>query len=217
MSKIRHIEKIIGKSFERKQVPQGTEVCEKQLFAMVDKVHNVEVQEEQINAFLPQILESLQDLTKEEVVKRFASLEFNRFLDYYKEAPDLNIEARDARGDRDRDREPGRRSSKGFTRLFINLGSVDEFNRGDMLGFICNKSKISGKSIGKIDLKGVFTFFEVEDAEVEKVFQGFKSVEFNGRNVRIEVSGDGRSSDRGSNGRGRGRSSDREKRRQKWL
>ncbi|MVZ60829.1 DEAD/DEAH box helicase [Sphingobacterium humi] len=211
MSKIRHIEKIIGKSFERKQVPQGTEVCEKQLFAMVDKVHNVEVQEEQINAFLPQILESLQDLTKEEVVKRFASLEFNRFLDYYKEAPDLNIEARDARGDRDRDREPGRRSSKGFTRLFINLGSVDEFNRGDMLGFICNKSKISGKSIGKIDLKGVFTFFEVEDAEVEKVFQGFKSVEFNGRAVRIEVSGDGRSSDRGSNGRGRGRSSDRER------
>src|SRR5690606_20339774 len=160
MSKIRHIEKIIGKSFERKQVPQGTEVCEKQLFALVDKVHNVEVQEDQINAFLPQILVRLQDLTKEEVVKRFSSLEFNRFLNYYKDAPDLNIEARESsRGDRDRDRDGGgRRTSKGFTRLFINLGSVDEFSRGEMLGFICNNSKISGKSIGKIDLKGVFTF-----------------------------------------------------------
>ncbi|MVZ67256.1 DEAD/DEAH box helicase [Sphingobacterium sp. DK4209] len=211
MSKIRHIEKIIGKSFERKQVPQGTEVCEKQLFALVDKVHNVEVHEEQINTFLPQILESLQDLTKEEVVKRFASLEFNRFLNYYKEAPDLNIEARESsRGDRDGDREGGRRSSKGFTRLFINLGSVDEFTRGEMLGFICNNSKISGKSIGKIDLKGVFTFFEVEDAEVNKVFQGFEGVNYNGRGVRIEVSGEGRSDRGSSNGRGRsGRSSDR--------
>ena len=211
MSKIRHIEKIIGKSFERKPVPQGTEVCEKQLFALVDKVHNVEVQEEQINKFLPQILESLQDLTKEEVVKKFASLEFNRFLDYYKEAPDLNIEARESsRGDRDGDRDGGRRSSKGFTRLFINLGSVDEFTRGDMLGFICNNSKISGKSIGKIDLKGVFTFFEVEDAEVNKVFQGFEGVNYNGRGVRIEVSGEGRSDRGSSNGRGRsGRSYDR--------
>ncbi|WKK59264.1 DEAD/DEAH box helicase [Sphingobacterium sp. BN32] len=212
MSKIRHIEKIIGKSFERKQVPQGTEVCEKQLFALVDKVHNVEVQEDQINAFLPQILESLQDLTKEEVVKRFASLEFNRFLNYYKDAPDLNIEARESsRGDRDRDRDGGgRRTSKGFTRLFINLGSVDEFSRGEMLGFICNNSKISGKSIGKIDLKGVFTFFEVEDGEVNKVFQGFEGVNYNGRGVRIEVSGEGRSDRGSSNGRSRGgRSSDR--------
>ncbi|MGV6947199.1 DEAD/DEAH box helicase [Sphingobacterium kyonggiense] len=203
MSKIRHIEKIIGKEFVRKQVPQGTEVCEKQLFAIIDKVHNVEVHEDRINTFLPQILESLQDLSKEEIVKRFASLEFNRFLNYYEEAPDLNIEARDADRGRDRERNGRRESSKGYTRLFINLGSVDEFSRGDMLSFICNKSKISGKSIGKIDLKGVFTFFEVQDEEVERVFQGFKDVDFNGRNVRIEVSGEGRSNDRGGSGRRR--------------
>ncbi|GAA4140469.1 DEAD/DEAH box helicase [Sphingobacterium kyonggiense] len=209
MSKIRHIEKIIGKEFVRKQVPQGTEVCEKQLFAIIDKVHNVEVHEDRINTFLPQILESLQDLSKEEIVKRFASLEFNRFLNYYEEAPDLNIEARDADRGRDRERNGRRESSKGYTRLFINLGSVDEFSRGDMLSFICNKSKISGKSIGKIDLKGVFTFFEVQDEEVNNVFQGFKDVDFNGRNVRIEVSGEGRSNDRGGSGSGRRRSNER--------
>jgi len=209
MSKIRHIEKIIGKEFVRKQVPQGTEVCEKQLFAIIDKVHNVEVHEDRINTFLPQILESLQDLSKEEIVKRFASLEFNRFLNYYEEAPDLNIEARDADRGRDRERNGRRESSKGYTRLFINLGSVDEFSRGDMLSFICNKSKISGKSIGKIDLKGVFTFFEVQDEEVNNVFQGFKDVDYNGRNVRIEVSGEGRSNDRGGSGSGRRRSNER--------
>ena len=203
MSKIRHIEKIIGKEFIRMQVPQGAEVCEKQLFAMVNKVQNVEVHEDQINNFMPQILESLQDLSKEEVIKKFASLEFNRFLNYYQDAPDLNMEARESRGDRDRD--GGRRSgSKGYTRLFINLGSVDEFSRGDMLGFICNNGKISGKSVGKIDMKGVFTFFEVLDEEVENVFQGFKGAEFNGRGVRIEVSGEGGRSDRGGKRRSGG-------------
>lgn len=207
MSKIRHIEKIIGKQFVRKAIPQGTEVCEKQLFSIVNNVHNVEVQEEQINAFLPQILESLQDLSKEEVIKRFASLEFNRFLEYYRNAPDLNVEARETRGERGRDGfgSSSRDRSNGYTRLFINLGSVDDFTRGDMLGFICNQGKISGKSVGKIDLKGVFTFFEVTDDVVDNVFQAFKEVDFNGRSVRIEVSGDGKSSDRG----GRRRSGDR--------
>ncbi|TYP93170.1 ATP-dependent RNA helicase DeaD [Sphingobacterium allocomposti] len=206
LSKIRHIEKIIGKPFERKQVPQGTEVCEKQLFAMIDKVHNVDINEEQIAPFLPNIMESMQDLSKEDIIKRFASLEFNRFLEYYQNAPDLNIEAREGRRDdgRERGERRERSSSRGFTRLFMNLGSVDEFSRGDMLGFICNTAKISGKSIGKIDLKGVFTFFEVEDAEVNKVFEGFKDVDFNGRQVRIEVSGDGRSEGRGSGSRSRG-------------
>lgn len=204
-SKIRHIEKIIGKSFEKKEVPQGAEVCEKQLFKMIDKVHNVDVNEEQIAPFLPKIMESMEDLSKEDIIKRFASLEFNRFLEYYQNAPDLNLDARDSRRDGDRDRgERGERqsrsSSRGYTRLFMNLGSVDEFSRGDMLGFICNTAKISGKSIGKIDLKGVFTFFEVEDAEVNKVFDGFKGADFNGRQVRIELSGDGGGRSEGRSG-----------------
>ncbi|NQD71450.1 DEAD/DEAH box helicase [Sphingobacterium shayense] len=220
-SKIRHIEKIIGKSFERKQVPQGTEVCEKQLFAMIDKVHNVEVNQEQITPFLPSIMESMQDLSKEEIITRFASLEFNRFLEYYRNAPDLNMEAREGgrkeeRGERgERGERRDRSTSKGYTRLFMNLGSVDEFSRGEMLGFICNTAKISGKSIGKIDLKGVFTFFEVEDGEVQNIFTNFKDVDFNGRQVRIEVSGDGRSESRGGRSRGgdRNRGGDRRDRR----
>ncbi|SJN29966.1 DEAD-box ATP-dependent RNA helicase CshA [Sphingobacterium sp. JB170] len=200
-SKIRHIEKIIGKSFERKQVPQGPEVCEKQLLAMIDKVNKVEVNQEQISPFLPAIMENMEHLSKEEIITRFASLEFNRFLEYYRNAPDLNMEAREGRNE-ERGERRDRSSSKGYTRLFMNLGSVDEFSRGEMLGFICNTAKISGKSIGKIDLKGVFTFFEVEDAEVENIFNNFKDVDFNGRQVRIEVSGDGRSEGRGGRSRG---------------
>lgn len=211
LSKIRHIEKIIGKPFEKKDVPQGSEVCETKLLSIVNKIQNVEVNDQQIDPFLPAILGHLQDLSKEDIIKRFASLEFNKFLEYYKHAPDLNINAKDIRGDRPERGERGdrreRTGSKGYTRLFMNLGSVDEFSRGDMLGFICNTTKISGKSIGKIDLKGVFTFFEVEDAEVNKVFEGFKDVDFNGRQVRIEISGDGGS--RGGERRGRSYGGDR--------
>ena len=88
----------------------------------------------------------------------------------------------------------------------MNLGSVDDFTRGDMLGFICNNTKISGKSVGKIDLKGVFTFFEVEESAVNQVIEGFKSVDFQGRDVRIELAGDreGGSSERGGSSRGSG-------------
>lgn len=205
-NKIRQLEKVIGKPFERKQVPQGEEVVEKQLMTIINKVQNVEINEEQINNFLPAIMAGFESLSKEEIVKRFASLEFNRFLDYYKNAPDLNIDGKDNGRERgDREDRGSRQGSKGYTRLFMNLGAVDEFSRGDMLGFICNNAKISGKSIGKIDMKGVFTFFEVQDEEVNKVFEGFKNVDFNGRQVRIEVSGEsgGRnSSDRGSRSRG---------------
>ncbi len=194
LGKIRQIERVIGKQFTKADIPTGFDVCEKQLFGLIHKVHNVAVNEEQIEQYLPRIMDEFKDLEKEEIIKRFASLEFNRFLDYYRNAPDLNAHAEFE--DRGRDRgERGERFGRtgyksDYTRLFINLGSVDDFTRGDMLGYICNQSKISGKSIGKIDLKGVYTFFEVENDVVEKVQQGFKSVDFQGRNVRIELAGD---------------------------
>jgi len=180
-------------------------VCEKQLFGLVHKVHNVSVNEDQIEQYIPRIMDEFKDLSKEDIIKRFASLEFNRFLDYYRNAPDLNAPVYEERSsDRSRGDRYDRTSSRGnYTRLFINLGSVDDFTRGDMLGFICSNARISGKAVGKIDLKGVYTFFEVENAVVDQVQQGFKSVDFQGRNVRIELAGD-----RGeSRGGGRERSS----------
>ncbi|WP_421942594.1 DEAD/DEAH box helicase [Pedobacter sp.] len=191
LGKIRQLERIIGKQFTKAELPTGFDVCEKQLFSLVHKVHNVEVNNEQIDQYIPRIMDEFADLSKEDVIKRFASLEFNRFLDYYSKAPDLNAAVGDDRGERGERGERRGRGSEGYTRLFINLGSVDEFTRGDMLSFICNNGKIGGKSVGKIDLKGVFSFFEVEDAVADKVFEGFKAVEFNGRQVRIEKSGDG--------------------------
>ena len=197
--KIRQIERIIGKQFTKAELPTGFDVCEKQLFSLVHKVNTVEVNEAQIDQYIPRIMEQFAELSKEEVIKRFASLEFNRFLDYYKNAPDLNATA-DDRGERGERGERGARNSAGYTRLFINLGSVDDFTRGDLLSFVCNNGKISGKSIGKIDLKGVYSFFEVEDASVDSLFSNFNDVQFNNRGVRIEKSGDAAESRSGGGG-----------------
>src|SRR3569833_2317447 len=196
--KIRQIEKTLGKRFVKMDIPGGFDVVEKQLFALIHKVHNVEVNEQQIEQYLPRIMAEFKDLSKEEIIKRFASLEFNSFLDYYKNAPDLNApvdESRRSDSSGDRFNRTGMRSD--FTRLFINLGSVDGFSRGDLLGYICNTTKISGKTVGKIDVKGVYSFFEVPYDDVQKVQNGFKGADFQGRDVRIEISGDSSNESRG--------------------
>ncbi|HWK59761.1 MAG TPA: DEAD/DEAH box helicase [Parapedobacter sp.] len=201
VGKIRRIEKVIGKPFTKMEVPKGNAVVEKQLFALIGKVNDVDVNNSHIDPYLPKIMESLGELSKEEIIKRFASLEFNRFLEYYQNAPDLNVDASEARGGSERRGGAERFGRDGYksdyTRLFINLGSVDDFSRGDILGYICDNTRISGKAIGKIDLKGVYTFFEVENTSVDKVFNGFQNVDFNGRTVRVENAGDRQSDGRG--------------------
>jgi len=207
LGKIRQIERGLGKKFVKAEIPTGFDVCEKQLFSIVHKVHSVQVNEQQIEQYIPRIMEEFKEMSKEEFIKRFASIEFNRFLDYYKNAPDLNApleEGRRFERNDDRSSDRGNGLSGGgkseYTRLFINLGSVDEFNRGDLLGYICNQSKISGRTVGKIDVKGVYSFFEVPHADVEKVTAGFKDADFKGRPVRIEISGEGSSESRSGGG-----------------
>ncbi|RYZ99751.1 MAG: ATP-dependent helicase, partial [Sphingobacteriaceae bacterium] len=153
-----------------------------------------------IDQYIPRIMAEFEELSKEDIIKRFASLEFNRFLDYYQNAPDLNA-VFEERPLRDGDRGDRVRPEKSeFTRLFINLGSVDEFNRGDLLGYVCNNSGISGRTVGKIDVKGVYSFFEVSNDDVTKVMDAFKTIEFKGRPVRIEISGEGVSETRSGGG-----------------
>lgn len=130
--KMREIERIIGKKFIMEQVPTGKQICEKQLIKVIDDIEKVKVNEEEIADFMPDIYRKLEWLSKEDVIKRMVSMEFNRFLEYYRDREEIQT-ATDSRGERgsreDRGgREGGsRKAAPGFTRLFINLGKMDNF------------------------------------------------------------------------------------------
>ncbi len=180
--KLKQIERSLKSPVQRMLVPTGAEVCQKQLLALMHKVREVKVNEEEIAAFLPAVYEELNDVTKQELIKRFASIEFNRFLDYYRNAPDLNSES-------GKSRDSERRSYQTGTRFFVNLGKMDGLDKAKMLEVIDEFTGLEQKDIGKIDLKGAYSFFEVEKSLESKVLKGFQDVEFQGRPVRVEVTG----------------------------
>ncbi|MBA3971197.1 MAG: DEAD/DEAH box helicase [Bacteroidetes bacterium] len=200
VGKIRIIERIIKKKFIQGTIPTGFEACEKQLFSLVKKIHNVEVNESAIEAYLPSIYDELKDLTREDIIKRFVSTEFNRFLDYYKNAPDLN-----ANTSRDRERSS---STPGVTKLFINLGELDSLDSTTMKEYISEVSGVDAALIVSVEVKSSFSFIEVK-TEAAEIIQGtFKTARYNNRNVRIESRGasEGRSSGGGYEGGGNRRS-----------
>lgn len=180
--RIKQIEKSLRSPIKRMPVPTGAEVCQKQLLALMHRVREVKVSEMEMEALLPAVYEELNDLSKEEIIKRFASIEFNRFLDYYRNAPDLNESG--GKGD------GGGRYMTG-TRFFINLGKMDGLDKGGMLELLDAYTGLEKKDIGKIDLKGAYSFFEVEKGQEERVAEGFRNVEFQGRPVRVEITGPG--------------------------
>jgi len=175
--KIKDIERMLKKSFEQQQIPNGLEVCKKQLFFMIDRMQNVDVSEEQIAPYIPQIMKQLDGLSKEEILKRFVSLEFNRFLDYYKDAEDLNYhEHHKERGERGERSERGERAVKSGgnrVRLKMNIGEREGIDPRRFLGIVNDVTGDKSISIGAIEVTNKFTFFDVFTDQVEKVITAF--------------------------------------------
>lgn len=176
--RLKQIEKSLKSPFKRMMVPTGSEVCQKQLLALMHKVKEVTVKEEEMEAFLPAVYEELHHLTKPELIKRFAAIEFNRFLDYYRNAPDLNAQ--------DTGDGQGSRYVTG-ARFFINLGKMDGLEKAGFLDLIEEVTGVERKEIGKIDLKGAYSFFEVEKELAEQVSRAFEGFVYHGRAVRVEI------------------------------
>ena len=126
MGKVREIERVIHKKFELKNVPGGKEICERQLFNMVNKMHESEVNHEQINPFMDVVYDIFKDLSREELIKRFVSIEFNRFLNYYKDAVDLSVEVKSMRNSRGDKGDRGDRSERGERLVEMNHQEVTE-------------------------------------------------------------------------------------------
>ena len=202
--KLRAVEKMIGHKFEKKLVPSGKEICGKQLFNLVEKVEKVEIDESQIDPFLDIIYKKLEWLNREDLIKKFVSVEFNRFLSYYKGAKDLNKvhdsrESRDSRGDRgsrgdrssrqkkDRRSRNENQAEAGFSRLFINAGSTNGLNPTSLIGLINEQTKERNIDIGRIEIMKNFSFFEVDTAFEKKILSSLHNANFNDVSLVAEL------------------------------
>lgn len=191
-SKIKTLEHLLKKKFERLTIPTGMAVCEKQLIHLVKQVHSVQVNPE-IGKFLPSIYEELKDLDREEIIQRFVSIEFNRFLEYYQNAPDLNVST--SAGS---ERNTGKRNP----RLFFSLGELDGFDNQSLKRFIAETVGTGVHNITWTDIKNSYSFVEVREEVVPMIQAAFSNESFKGRPVKVEVSGN-REDDRGGRGRER--------------
>jgi len=181
-NRIQQIEKQINKKFTIANVPTGKEVCEKQLFHLIDRMEKVEVDSTEIEPYLPAIYRKLEWLERDELIKKFVSVEFNHFINYYKKMSDLNVP------------EESRRSSKrkgsmeGLTRFFINLGRLDDLKPKDMINMITDFTGIHDIEIGEIEILKSFSFFEADEKFKDLILKSFSHKDYKGRKISVEIS-----------------------------
>ncbi len=195
--RMKEIEHIIKKKFEVSVLPSGQEICQQQLIKVIDDIEKVKVNEEEIETFLPGIYRKLDWLDKEDLIKRVVSLEFNRFLDYYKNAPEIeqpkaNEKKSEAKESRKGDKEKvGRKAEKGYTRLFLNLGKTDGFYTNQIIDLVNRNLRKERIQIGRIDLMQNFSFFEVIQEQAPQVLKALNEVVLSGgRKVCVEIAGE---------------------------
>ncbi|MCM1483016.1 MAG: DEAD/DEAH box helicase [Muribaculaceae bacterium] len=192
--KLREIEKKIGKTFERKEVPTPEHIIEKQLYNLADRIERVKVDEGEIGKYLPGVLRKLEWLSGEDLLKRVLSLEFQRLLDYYRDAPNIDFidekprkdkkERKEPRSEKDKDR---RTAEKGMARIYINAGKNDGFYAGNLIDML--NHNINGKrvDVGRIDLMPAYSLFDVPSGEARRVIDGLTGADFMGKRVYCEV------------------------------
>ena len=197
--KIRQLEKMVNAHFHKLDIPTGKDVCRKQFFYFIDKLKNTDISNGSYEAYLPELEKKFSDMTKEEVLKRVAALEFDHFLKYYENAEDLNIrsvpkdrkiELRRERNDRYEKHNFTRDS--GFDRLFINLGTKDGFYKASFLQFILDESNLKKEVLGRIDLREMNAWIEVDKSAANRMIKSLDGKSHNGRQIRMnEADGGG--------------------------
>ena len=200
--KLREIERIIGKTFERKEVPTPEHIIEKQLFSLADRIERVEVDDNEMEKYLPGVMKKLGWLTSEDLIKRVLSLEFHRLLEYYKDAPKIDFidekprrekkvdkerkGRRDSepRNDEDKDR---RTASKGMERVYINVGKRDGFFAGNLIEVL--NTFVPGKrvDVGRIDLLPSYSLFDVKKSDAKRIVGSLKGADFIGKRLFSEI------------------------------
>jgi len=201
--RIKEIERLIGKNFKLELLPSGKDICEKQLFSLIDNVEKVVVNDEDIESFLPVIYKKLDWLSREDLIKHFVSVEFNRFLELYKNAPDLNARIS---GTDDPHKKRDNHEKGDFVRLKVNVGKINNLNPARLIGLINDTGKSRDIRIGKIDIMQGFALIEVEKKYVPLLLTNFVGTTFEGKDLIVNE--DQRTDDRDSRYGGRRREYD---------
>ena len=197
--KVRAIEKQIGKQFVAETLPSAQEICQKQLMKVIDDIEKVEVDEQMIAPFLPDIYRKYELMEKEDIVKKMVSMEFNKFLNYYKNAPEIvqptGREKTHEEGFQKKSRGERRSSGSkfsgeaeaGYTRMFINIGKMDRLTPRSFMGFLNRVSRGQNFRVGRIDLMKTYSFFEVPSEQADAVLRTLNREEYDGRPVNVEI------------------------------
>ncbi|XOD67222.1 MAG: DEAD/DEAH box helicase [Flavobacteriales bacterium Tduv] len=187
--RIKDIEQKIGRKFERLMVPTGREICEKQLFHLIEKIEKVVVDDHSIAPYLSMIHEKLSALDREQLIKRFTSVEFNRFLTYYKGAKDINVSEsfHPVGGTIERKKRDfvtkGRLT--GFSRLFLNLGAKDDLTKLGLIQLVNQATNTRNIDIGRIEISSKSSYFEIDSRHEDKVLRGLNRMQHRGRSISV--------------------------------
>lgn len=182
--RMKDIERLCKKKFVKKDVPQGEQICEIRLMDVISKMKNVEIDHISIDRFIPKIEEMLEGMSREEIIKKFVSMEFNRFIDYYRNAPDINIS--DDKKDQERGQRKSRKSGVEYSRLFISIGTKDRLQASNLIGFINRVVNDRDVIIGQIDIMRNFSFFEIDQEHEAQVINAMNGAEFDEIPVSVE-------------------------------
>ena len=189
-SKIKRIEKIVGRPFEKASIPTGKEVCEKQLFNHIDRIEHVDINREDIDDYLPVIFRKLEWMSREELITRMVALNFNRFLDYYKDAVDLNVDERDEKNDRKERKKEREYKDETMKRLYFGMGKNDHILPQKIIGKINDVTRSKNIPIGRIDLFGDYSYVDVDESFVPMILDCFADPRNNPRGIVVEVAKD---------------------------
>ena len=186
-SKIKKIEKIVGRPFEKAMIPTGKEVCEKQLFNHIDRIEHVDINREEIDDYLPVVFRKLDWMSREELITRMVALNFNRFLDYYKDAVDLNVTEREEKKDRKERQIEREHRDETMKRLYFGMGKNDHILPQKIIGKINDVTRSKNIPIGRIDLYPDFSYVDVEESFVPLILECFADPHSNPRGIVVEV------------------------------
>ena len=195
LKKLKEIEKKLGKTFEYKKVPTPEHIIEKQLYNLADRIEKVQVEEDSISKFIPGVRKKLEWLTEEDLLKRVLSLEFNRLLNYYRNMPDIDLNAPEQSGKKDKNSRDRRREKRdkerreaedGFERIALNVGKAQGFFPGNLMEIINRNTTGNKPEIGRIDLMPDYTLFDVKKGEAHRVISALKNVDFFGTKLKPE-------------------------------